>query len=78
MLGYDIPLSSTIRLRRSDSDLEEIEDRDLKECSDFTDDESISDSESLFVILLEATPLTMKALKMATKDLMGSLRLKKK
>ncbi|GFY65842.1 hypothetical protein TNIN_240761 [Trichonephila inaurata madagascariensis] len=53
--------------------LEEIEDRDLNEYSDFTDYESISDSESLIAILLEATPLTIKALKRVAKDFMSSL-----
>ncbi|GFU15895.1 hypothetical protein TNCV_2368311 [Trichonephila clavipes] len=56
--------------------LEEIEDRELNEYSDFTDYESISDSESLITILLEATPLTIKALKRAAKDFTSSLCLK--
>ncbi|GFS97576.1 hypothetical protein TNCV_4488281 [Trichonephila clavipes] len=55
------------------SDLEDIEDRDLYEYPDFTDVESISDSESLIANHLEAILLTIKALKMAAKVFTSSL-----
>ncbi|GFY43820.1 tryptophan 2,3-dioxygenase [Trichonephila inaurata madagascariensis] len=43
-------------------------DQDLKECLDISEFKSLSDSESLIITFLVATPLTIKALLRATKD----------